>query len=100
MNDLFDPAPPVKLTALLLFVLTISACATSGEEPAADGEDEHRIYCSGSSNTWDNCGEKAAAICGEKGHELVDRYEDRGALAAYDSARELPERILSIKCKH
>ena len=89
----------MKLTGLLLFVVTIGACATSGESPDAEGKSEHRIHCSGSSNTWDTCDQKAAAICDGNEHEVVDRYEDRGALAAYDSARVLPERILTIKCK-
>ena len=79
--------------------MTISACATNGDDPATESEAEHRVYCSGSSNSWDICDQKAAQICGGNEHEVVDRYEDRGALAAYDSARELPERILTIKCK-
>ena len=99
MNSRFDLAPPTKLPGLLLVLLMASACATSGGDPAAKSENEHRIHCSGSGNTWDTCDQEAAAVCGEQGHEVIDRYEDRGALAAYDSARELPDRILTIKCK-
>ena len=100
MNNRFDLTPPMKLPSLLLFLLMTSACATSGEDPAVEGKSEHRIYCSGSQNTWDTCDQKAAQVCGGSEHEVVDRYEDRGALVAYDSARELPERILTIKCRH
>lgn len=99
MKNRFDQAPPTKLPGLLLLVVTISACTTFGESPDAKGKFEHRIHCSGSGNTWDTCDREATEICDGKEYEVIDRYEDRGALAAYDSARVLPERILTIKCK-
>ena len=82
---------------LLLFVLVINACAVSSKENAGE-ELTHTIYCSGSSNSWDTCHERASELCPGKEYDVVQRHEDIGAYAAYQSAQELPERRLLIRC--
>ena len=83
---------------LLFFVLVINACSVSSKENAVE-EFTHTIYCSGSSYDWDTCYEKASGLCSAKEYEVIQKYEDIGAYAAYESAQELPERRLIIRCK-
>lgn len=89
----------MKCISLLLFVLIINACASSGELVTADGQVQHKIYCSGFMYSWDNCYEKASEICGAKAYDIVQKYEDEGAFVAYENAQELPDRRLIIQCK-
>ena len=88
----------MKPLILLLFVLVINACAVSSKENAGEAL-THTIYCSGSSNSWDTCHEQASELCAGKEYDVVQKYEDIGSYAAYQSAQELPERRLIIRCK-
>lgn len=90
-----DPGSPL---ILLLFVLVVGACAGPGKDGAVE-ELTHRIYCSGSSYSWDTCYEKASQICSENAYDVIQKYEDIGAYAAYQSAQELPERRMIIQCR-
>lgn len=89
----------MKYIILLLFVSVIYACATSSGVYTADGEVEHSIYCSGSAYSWEDCYDKASEICGAKEYDVLQKYEDEGAFAAYQSALDLPDRRLIIQCK-
>lgn len=82
----------MKHIGLLLLVLIVNACATSSKVG-------HTIYCSGSAYSWETCYEKASEICGAKSYDVLQKYEDEGAFAAYQSAQELPDRRLIIQCK-
>ena len=84
---------------LLILTSILTACSTSSELGAVDSKSGQSIYCSGSAYNWDMCYEKASEICGEKEYEIVQKYEDEGAFAAYKSAQELPSRRLIIQCK-
>lgn len=89
----------MKYISLLLFISIVNACATSSEVDSVDAKVEHRIYCSGSDNTWDTCYQKASELCGANEYDVLQKDEDKGAFAAYESARVLPDRRLIIQCK-
>ena len=77
----------------------LNACALPGENFTSDGKAGHKIHCSGSTNDWDMCYNKANEICGETGYEVLQKLEDHGAFAAYQSASLLPDCRLMIQCK-
>lgn len=89
----------MKYISLLLFISILNACATSNELNAEDGKVEHSVYCSGSLNSWDTCYEKASEICAAKEYDVIQKYENEGAFAAYESSQVLPDRRLIIQCK-
>jgi hypothetical protein len=89
----------MRYISLLLFVSFINACATSSEVNTAEGKVTHTIYCSGSAYSWETCKKKASEICGMNEYDVLQKYEDQGALVAYSSAAELPDRRLIIQCK-
>lgn len=89
----------MKLISLLLFLSIINACSSSGGVKTDDDKAEHHIYCSGNLNSWDTCFEEASEICGSKKYDVLQKYEDEGAFAAYESAQELPDRRLIIQCQ-
>jgi len=89
----------MKHISLLLFVMIINACASSSEVKTASGKVGHSIYCSGSAYSWETCYEKASEKCGAKEYDVLQKYEDQGALASYESSQVLPDRRLIIQCK-
>ena len=89
----------MKHISLLLFIMIFNACATSSEVKTSSGKVEQSIYCSGSAYSWETCYEKASEICGAKEYDVLQKYEDQGAFAAYESSRVLPDRRLIIQCK-
>ena len=89
----------MKHINLLIFVLISSACSSSSEVKTAGSKDEQSIDCSGSDYSWETCYEKAAEICGADNYDVLQKYEDKGALVAYGSSRVLPDRRLIIQCK-
>lgn len=89
----------MKYTAILLFIATASACTSSSLTPETGGGTEHTVACSGSDSSWDACATRAKEICGERGYDELQKYEDRGAFVAYDSARVLPDRRLTFRCR-
>ncbi len=91
--------PRMKNISLLLFISIINAFASSSEVNTAEGKVGHSIYCSGSAYSWETCYDKASEICGSKEYDVLQKYEDKGAFVAYQSAHELPDRRLIIQCK-
>jgi len=89
----------MRYISLLLFLSFINACATSSEVNTTEGNVQHTIYCSGSAYSWETCNNKASEICGMNKYDVLQKYEDQGALVAYNSAAELPDRRLIIQCK-
>ena len=84
---------------LLVFISIINACTTSSGAGNSGAITEHRIYCSGRDNSWEICEQKASELCDGREYDVVEKYEDEGAIAAYESAQELPDRRLTIRCK-
>ena len=89
----------MRYISLLLFVSVINACASSSEDNNAEGKAVHTVYCSGSAYSWETCYNKASEVCDTKEYDVLQKYEDEGAFAAYQSAAELPDRMLIIQCK-
>jgi hypothetical protein len=89
----------MRYISLLLFLSVINACASSSGVNTAEGKAGHTVYCSGSAYSWETCHNKASEICGTKEYDVIQKYEDEGAFAAYQSAEELPDRRLIIQCK-
>ena len=89
----------IKRIYLPFLVLFFSACSTSVEFNEGGENHVHKIYCSGSEFDWNTCYENAKKICGDKEYEVLEKYEDQGALAVYGSARVLPDRMLIVQCK-
>ena len=88
----------IKNIIQLFFLSALCACSSSNFNLSSDGKLEHAIYCSGRDSSWDACKTKAGEICGEEGYAELQKYQDEGAFAAYESAAELPERRLTIQC--
>jgi hypothetical protein len=69
----------------LVFLVLLSGCgATSYEMYLQDGQKGHHVRCAAGS--WGACFEKAGAICGEKGYDIVERGSEA-------------DRRLLIRCK-
>jgi hypothetical protein len=63
---------------ILIFApLLLWACATSSAVYMPDGNKGHSITCGGeyvwNANSWQACFQKASAICGDKGYEILSR---------------------------
>lgn len=89
----------MKQLHMLILISLLNACSLAGEVNKGDENAVHKIYCSGSKYDWDTCYENAKTICGDKNYEVIEKYEDQGALAAYGSSQVLPDRRLIIQCK-
>jgi hypothetical protein len=57
--------------ALLATLLVLSGCAPPAPPSALHAGEAHGITCSGPDRTWSLCGARAAAICGERGYDVV-----------------------------
>ena len=82
-----------------MLAMILNACSASTEINKKEASSIHKIYCSGSTYDWDTCYENAKKACDDKNYEVLEKYEDQGALAAYGSSRLLPDRRLTIQCK-
>ena len=89
----------MKHIHLLVLISLLNACFASNEINKHDVSAEHKIYCSGTEYDWDTCYKNAQKLCGEKGYEELEKYEDQGALVSYASSRTLPDRRLTVQCK-
>ena len=90
------------------FVLALAAvlagCGAPGPAPALHAGEAHGITCSGPERTWSLCGARAAAICGERGYDVVAAGGGTAAMietlnpsAGVDGP--LDERSLLIRCR-
>ncbi len=89
----------MKFIVLILVTLAHTACTSSAGIDTTGSRKPHRIYCSGSAYSWDTCYEQAGELCGPENYDVLDKYEDTGAFAAYQSAQESPDRRLIIECR-
>jgi hypothetical protein len=64
----------------LALLLLLSGCATNTETHLPDGGKGHSITCSGTALTWGACYEKAGAICGDKGYDILSGGSEQGAI--------------------
>ncbi|CAG0995099.1 hypothetical protein MTYP_02507 [Methylophilaceae bacterium] len=54
----------MKITALLLLTLSLTACNMLGDKKTADARQWNKVSCIGFAN-WDVCHEKARRLCGK-----------------------------------
>lgn len=51
--------------------LLLAACASSTQTYGPSGQIAHSISCNGGANSWGTCYERAGAICGTRGYDIV-----------------------------
>lgn len=57
----------------LLFVVLLSGCASARITHLPDGSEGYSISCDGAAVGINVCFEKAGALCGAKGYDLISR---------------------------
>jgi hypothetical protein len=65
-----NAAATITHPLLVALVLVLGGCASS-HATAGVGQEAHGINCSGADRTWALCGERAAAICGARGYDVI-----------------------------
>lgn len=92
-----------KLLVVCLICLYLAGCATSSVTYLPSGEVGYNITCSGTALTWGQCYEKAGALCGSRGYDLVVRSGDKGASVVANQfglyGGSTIQRNMLIKCK-
>jgi hypothetical protein len=88
---------------LLALVLVLGGCASRHATAGLD-EEAHGINCSGADRTWTLCGERAAAICGARGYDVLaagggtaGMLETLNPSAGFDGPAT--ERSILIRCR-
>ena len=88
---------------LLALALVVGGCASSHATAGLD-EGAHGINCSGADRTWALCGERAAAICGARGYDVLaagggtaGMLETLNPSAGFDGP--ITERSILIRCR-
>ena len=88
---------------LIALVFALGGCAASHATANLD-EAAHGINCSGPDRTWNLCGERAAAICGARGYDVVaagggtaGMIETLNPSAGFDGP--ITERSILIRCR-
>jgi hypothetical protein len=83
--------------------LALVSCASSSQTFGPDGRVAHAINCSGTLRSWAACFDRAGEICQAAGYDVIDRSDQRGALAAVGSsggfATTTFSRSMLISCK-
>jgi S1-C subfamily serine protease len=64
----------------LAIIFILAGCVTTSKTYAPSGEEGYSITCSGALQTWGDCYERAGELCGNKGYEVIDKSDERGAL--------------------
>lgn len=87
----------------LLFVLTVTGCATVRESYAPDGRKAYALNCSGTARGWDKCLSAAGDKCGAAGYDVLDRNSEAlGSIVAANGGlvgAQTNERTMLISCK-
>jgi len=98
-----------KWVAMVLVVLGVAMAVAGCAKPRAkrvflpDGQRGFSVQCSGGKLAWGSCYERAGALCGRRGYEVVEKSSDMNAAiaanqyAAYGSASQ--SRSMLVKCK-
>lgn len=83
--------------------LILAGCATAKVTYGPDGRQVHSINCSGNLMTWNACYEKAGALCGARGYDIVERTGDQNSTFAagggWASGGAFNSRTLLVSCK-
>lgn len=64
------------ITLILIIGALVAGCAAGKHRYAGDTKGKHKINCSGTMQSWDDCREKASEICGENRYDVL-WYDNR-----------------------
>jgi len=68
-NGILNSLKPITLTLMIGVLAT--GCATGKHRDADDTKGKHKIDCSGTMMSLDDCSEKASEICGENQYDVL-----------------------------
>jgi hypothetical protein len=93
--------------AMVVALLTVSACATVHQTYAPDGRKAYTLNCSGLARGWDKCLSAAGELCASAGYDILDRSSEDAAVAGAGGspsggsafAAKTNERSMLIACK-
>lgn len=89
---------------LVAVIFIVAGCAVGKATYLPDGSAGHSINCSGSALTWASCYEKAGAVCGARGYDVVAGGEDKAMMASSTPqygffAMPVVNRTMLVRCK-
>lgn len=88
---------------LMAATLILSGCAMSSKTYTPDGREGYSIDCSGTALSWGKCLEKAGALCGARGYEVLERSGDAGGMTSAGQyglfSSSVLTRTMLITCK-
>jgi len=91
------------IVPVALALTTIAACVTVEETYGPSGNPAYVLDCSGTAFSWGDCYAKAGEICKERGYDVVQHSEERGAVGSASSAGafggSLHFRSMTIECR-
>jgi hypothetical protein len=89
--------PVFAICALLV------GCATSRQTFGPDGRQAFSLNCSGLALSWGACYEKAGAICGARGYDVVSVNGDSGAIVTASPQQAFGSSVITrsmvVSCK-
>lgn len=84
-------------------LLLLAGCATANPIYTPEGKAGHSVSCSGMALNWGHCYEKAGAICGAKGYNIIAQTGDQGMIASANQyggmAGSVLIRSMIVQCK-
>lgn len=87
----------------LLICLSISGCVVTKQTYAPDGRTAVSMNCSGIALSWASCYEKAGAICGARGYDVLAVNGETGAVITANPQGAFGSTVLNrtmmIACK-
>lgn len=79
--------------------VSLASCATATPTYGPDGRPAYTIECGGTAASWGMCFQKAGALCGASGYDVIARNGDTGAMASPYGAATTISRSLEVECK-
>ena len=91
----------LRVSLVLSIISMAIGCATPKNIHTADGEKGHKIDCSGTMQSWDDCREDAGDICGKEGYGIVSQTGDSGIAVGTERIHRSSEfiRKMTIRCR-
>jgi hypothetical protein len=88
------------MNAMIAAMLVLLAgCTTASNTYGPDGRVAHSIRCDGIALSMGSCFEKAGALCGSAGYDVIGGGNERGAVASTSFATTTSNRSLIVSCK-
>ena len=67
----------MKDLIFILMAVILAGCATNSKTHPPEISEIHSIDCSGTTQNWEICHQKAAEICKDKGYDIVTQNSDQ-----------------------